>query len=381
MKDDYKIRIFQPNVRPYRIGLFEGIGCRYPKRVELCAAPFFDSTLPSCALKGVEMDYTHPYVVTKVVRWQRGFSIEGLKKGDVVVIAGEPRNLSMMRIAMLARSHGIGVLWWGLHKMPNQKWLTLRIRKWIMTRLADTVLFYNKAGVDWMRNEGDDISHVFATGNTINQAPIKDAIKAWTPEKLLDFKRKNDLIGKRIVLSCSRIIEKQRLHEAIVALAQTPLNRPDTILVVIGDGPLKDECVSLAKKEGVSDRIRWLGAIYDEHEMAPWFLSARAFTYPGPVGLAILKALSYGLPAVINDTHNSTEAEIMENGKTGMLFKENDTYDLSSVLDELMKDEERWRKMSEYSQKVAFENYSMDQMVDNFCAALEDAHKQAMIKA
>lgn len=262
--------------------------------------------------------------------------------------------------------------------MPEQKWITLKIRKWIMTRLADTVLFYNKVGIEWMRNEGDDISHVFATGNTINQAPIKEAIKHWTPDKLLDFKRNNNLIGKRIILSCSRIIEKQRLHEAIVALAQTPLNRPDTILVVIGDGPLKEACEGIAKKEGVSDRVRWLGAMYDEYEMAPWFLSARAFTYPGPVGLAILKALSYGLPVVINDTHNSTEAEIMENGKTGLLFKESDTYDLASTLNILMSDEARWKEMSAYSKKIAYENYSMEQMIDNFCAALEDAHEQAI---
>ena len=178
-------------------------------------------------------------------------------------------------------------------------------------------------------------------------------------------------------MTCSRIIEKQRLHEAIEALSKKPLAREDTLLVVIGDGPLKDDCQRLAERLGVSSRIRWLGAIFDERDMAPWFLSAKAFTYPGPVGLAILKALSYGLPAVLNDTHNSTEAEIMENGKTGLLFKEHDTEDLARTLDELMSDEGRREKMSEYSRKVAFENYSMDMMINNFSAAIEDAASQA----
>ena len=177
-------------------------------------------------------------------------------------------------------------------------------------------------------------------------------------------------------MTCSRIIEKQRLHEAIEALSKKPLAREDTFLVGIGDGPLKGDCQKLAERLGVSSRIRWLGAIFDERDMAPWFLSAKVFTYPGPVGLAILKALSYGLPAVLNDTHNSTEAEIMENGKTGLLFKEHDTEDLARTIDELMSDEERRDKMCEYSKKIAFENYSMDMMINNFSAAIEDAASQ-----
>ena len=372
----YQIRIFQPDVRPYRVGLFSGVAAKFVHRVTLCAAPCFDDNIPCLEVAGVYCDYNHPIVSLGGLDWQKGFTLKGLRRGDVVVVCGGPRNLAMMWIAIKARFKGIGVVWWGLHKMPSQKRCNLILRKWIMKTLSNTILFYNKSGIQWLRDDGYNVQHVFATGNTINQEPIKAAINKWTDERLSEFHRANNLVGKRCILACSRIIEKQRLHEAIEALAKEPLHREDTLLVVIGDGPLKTECVELSRRLGVDGRIRWLGAIYDEDNMAPWFLSAKAFTYPGPVGLAILKALSYGLPAVINDTHNSTEAEIMENGKTGLLFKEGDVDDLARVLDELMSNDARWKEMSEYSKKVAYENYSMEQMVNNYCAAIEDAHMQ-----
>ena len=376
MHDDFNIRIFQPNVRPYRVALFDGVGKRYIGRVSLCAAPYFDVDTPSCPLSAVTTDYNHPYSHFAGLHWQHGFSLDGLERGDIVVICGEPRNLSMMWLAVRARRKGIGVVWWGLHRMPNQNMFNLSIRRRLMFGLADTILFYNKSGIDWLRNEGFDVRHVFATGNTINQETIKNAIAYWTPDKLSGFRKEQGIDGKKVILACSRIIEKQRLHEAIEAMAMGPLDREDTMLAVIGDGPLRQQCEELASRLKVSARIRWIGSLYDENEVAPWFLSARAFTYPGPVGLAILKALSYGLPVVINDTHNSTEAEIMENNKTGLLFRESDVKDLACKLNELMSDENRWQEMSSYSRKVAYENYSMDQMVDNFCSAIEDAHAQ-----
>ena len=44
------------------------------------------------------------------------------------------------------------------------------------------------------------------------------------------------------------------------------------------------------------DLVGDLGSIYDEIELAPWFLTADAFVYPENIGLSILHAFGYGLP-------------------------------------------------------------------------------------
>mgnify|MGYP002626433265 CR=1 FL=1 len=142
-----------------------------------------------------------------------------------------------------------------------------------------------------------------------------------------------------------------------------------------GDGDKRTEWEDLAKELNVNDKIIWIGTTRDQEEMAPWFLSAKLFVYPGQIGLSILHAFSYGLPAVVHDNpeHQMPEYEVMEDGKTGRLFKENDVNDLSNVVNGLLADEPARAKMSQYSREQAFTRYSMDNMISNFVNAIEAA--------
>lgn len=370
----YKVRIFQPLVPHYRVGLFKGIGRQLPGRVEICAPENQGEYNKSIPVDGVLCDFCHPERKVGPFYIMKRATLKGMQRGDVVVIEGNIRKLSFLRIALQAKLRGIGVVWWGLHRMPDQKKLPEVVRVWIMKHLASSILFYNQTGVDWFKARGEDISRVFAVGNAIDQQPIKTELEYWTPNRLSAFSRANGLSSARVLLACTRLSDKVRLHEAIRAMAEPDMPQ-DVILAVIGDGPLREELMKLAKDTGVEKKIRWLGAMFDQHDMAPWFLSAKLFVYPGPVGLGVLHAMAYGLPAVLNDTHNSTEAEAFENGKCGLMFKEFDVADLAKTIQTLLNDERNTNLMGEYAQRRVFKYYTMDNMVRNYCAAIVAAHK------
>lgn len=373
--NNFKIRIFQPLVPHYRVGLFAGIGKRYPGSVEICAPSQKSEFFKSLPVDGVVCDYKHPEIKFGPFYFMAGANLDGLTKGDVIVIEGNIRKLTFLMLAREARKKGIGVVWWGLHQMPGQRKFSENLRAWAMKRFADSILFYNKTGIEWMKNRGGNITHVFAVGNAIDQDPIKKELAIWTPEMLSEFQAKNGIENKRVILACSRLSDKVRLHEAIIAMADGAMPE-DVELAIIGDGPLGDSLKALTKEKGVNDRVRFLGAMFDQHDMAPWFLSAKLFVYPGPVGLGILHALSYGLPAILNDTHNSTEAESFENGKTGRMFKEFDAKSLAVTIAGLLDDEGARAAMGKYAQERVFKYYTMAAMVNNWCEAIEDAHKQ-----
>lgn len=374
---NYKVRIFQPLVPHYRVGLFKGIGRQLPGRVEVCAPENQGEYNKSIPVDGVLCDFCHPERKVGPFYIMKRATLKGMQRGDVVVIEGNIRKLSFLRIALQAKLRGIGVVWWGLHRMPDQKKLPEAVRVWIMKHLASSILFYNQTGVDWFKACGEDISRVFAVGNAIDQQPIKTELEYWTPNRLSAFSRANGLSSARVLLACTRLSDKVRLHEAIRAMAEPDMPH-DVILAVIGDGPLREELMKLAKDTGVEEKIRWLGAMFDQHDMAPWFLSAKLFVYPGPVGLGILHAMAYGLPAVLNDTHNSTEAEAFENGKCGLMFKEFDVADLARTIQTLLNDERNTNLMGEYAQRRVFKYYTMDNMVRNYCAAIEYAAKSVL---
>ena len=87
--------------------------------------------------------------------------------------------------------------------------------------------------------------------------------------------------------------------------------------------------------------------------------------------------MSYGLPVVVHDNaeHQMPEYEIMEDGLSGLCFREDDEGDLVMKLYKVINNDGLRSRMSEYCKSVAYEKYSMSQMVANFSEAIEVAAK------
>ena len=366
MKDGFKIRIFQPIAPEYRVALFNGLGRRYADRIDIWAAESMGKDV-SCPLSDMAYDYAHPFRRIGPFVWQTGLSLRGLSRGDVIVVCGDIHQLSSVWIALKAKLRGIKVIWWGHHTTAYANERKVGVRLLIARCLSDIYLCYTKTGISYLEKRGFVHGKVFATGNTIDQKPIKQAMCDYDGADMFD--------GHPGVLCCSVLREKVKLDLAIRALTDHKLK--DVRLAVIGDGPKKDDYMRLAEETGVAERIVWIGATRDQKQMAPWFLSAKAFVYPGAVGLSILHSMSYGLPVVVHDNaeHQMPEYEIMEDGLTGFCFQENDAGDLAAKLAKVINDRGLRSKMSEYCKTVAYEKYSMSQMVANFCEAIEAAAK------
>lgn len=75
----------------------------------------------------------------------------------------------------------------------------------------------------------------------------------------------------------------------------------------------------------------FLGAIYEEDQLAPLFLGARAVVSPGKVGLLAMHAMAYGTPVITHGDldRQMPEIEAIEPGVTGALFKRGDDADLA----------------------------------------------------
>lgn len=365
-----KIRILHHWVPEYRVALYEGLGQKYPGAIEILSSR--EGVKVPYELKGVLVDYDHPFMRFGPVKWQKGMTLKGIKPGrDIVVINGDVRELSSVWAALKARFLGIKVLWWAQHRGSSSTDLSSNIRLLISKWLSDAFICYTRTGIEYLVSKGFERDRVFATGNTIDQKPIKAAIEYWTQSKLEEFQKRAGIVNKKIFLCCGYMRTKVHLDLFIRAMPAADLQ--DVILVVIGDGEKKESYVELSKSLGVNSRIIWLPSTHDQNEMAPWFLSAKAFVYPGSIGLSILHAMSYGLPVIThgNADHQMPEFEAMENGKTGYVFPEGDVDGLIRVSAKILSDENSRLGMSKYAQEMALEKYSMDQMVNNFAEAID----------
>jgi glycosyltransferase involved in cell wall biosynthesis len=137
-----------------------------------------------------------------------------------------------------------------------------------------------------------------------------------------------DAVEPGLVIHVGRLVEKKGTAQLLAAFATVRARNPAARLVVIGDGPLRARLAHEAA--GLGDAVRFLGALPPD-AVARWMQRAWLIAAPSLTasdgdaeGLptVLVEAAASGLPAVA--THHSGIAEVVADGRTGMLVPEGD---------------------------------------------------------
>jgi teichuronic acid biosynthesis glycosyltransferase TuaC len=133
-------------------------------------------------------------------------------------------------------------------------------------------------------------------------------------------------LARRTLGSVGWLIERKGHHHAICALAALP----DTDLLIVGEGPERTALERLAAKEGVSERVRFLGRI--EQKQLPEIYSAMdalvlASAREGWANV-LLEAMACGTPVVASAVWGTPE--VVAAPEAGVLMK---TVDAQGVIE------------------------------------------------
>src|SRR5439155_6672500 len=127
-----------------------------------------------------------------------------------------------------------------------------------------------------------------------------------------------------------------------------------------------------ARQLGIGEHVRWLGSVFDEPELAPWFLSSRLLVHPSGIGLTLLHAFGYGLPVVTQDDASAQmpEFDAFVPGETGILYRSGNISDLVDAVCRCLSDDAARRRMARRAQQIARERYNIDQMTER-CVGMD----------
>lgn len=142
---------------------------------------------------------------------------------------------------------------------------------------------------------------------------------------------------KKIIISVGRLAGEKNFDTLIKAFAIVAKAHDDIILALIGDGPDKGDLEKLAKKEGVGDRVDFLGRVPFE-EMPNHLKAADFFAFASITetqGLVTMEAMAADLPVIAVDATGTSD--IVEDGKDGILT-ENNPESLAEGIDRVMAD-------------------------------------------
>lgn len=171
---------------------------------------------------------------------------------------------------------------------------------------------------------------------------------------------------KPVVLFVGRLVEIKGVTYLIEAMKNI-----DAKLVIVGDGPLKNDLMQQAAPQ--KDKICFMGSRTHE-ELIKIYASADVFVAPSitaangdkeGLGLVLLEAMASGLPVI--GSNSGGIPEIVHDGENGFLTREKDSKAIAQKINALLTNKEGYERMSEsavltakrYDYKVLGKKYSL----------------------
>lgn len=362
------IHIVQPLIPHYRVSLFKGLQKLMPCifysgfSSEVGMSESLDSLNDNCTIRLYPLG----------LKWQKNLLSISFSKGDVLVVCGDIRFISNYPLMLKAKLRGVKVVWWGQVWSAGTSKVSFWIRIFISRIFANRFLAYTSRELTKIPFFLFSKKQLFATENAIDDNAVQKAKAIFTNEKLIAFRAEKGLINKKIILFCGRITEKVDMKFALDVMQKLFTQSDLYVFAIIGSGDQMYDLQEYGRTLGCDQRIFWIGAVFGEENLAPWFLSSSVFFYPGSIGLSITHAFHYALPIVTHGDISKHMPEIaaLEIGGNGNVYDIGDVDGAVSALSGILENDELQKQYGKHALHTARAKYSMDAMVNNFYKAV-----------
>jgi phosphatidylinositol alpha-1,6-mannosyltransferase len=184
-------------------------------------------------------------------------------------------------------------------------------------------------------------------------------------------------LGKRpVLLTIARLVPRKGIDSVLEALAAVRRAVPDLVYVVAGDGPDRERLVELARRLGVDESVRFVGAVEDA-ELPLWYSLGDVFVMPSRsdppdvegFGIVYLEAAACERPVVAARAGGVPDA--VADGVSGLLVEPGDRDGLARALAELLSDPARRANLGRRARERVLAELTWDRIADATFAALE----------
>lgn len=250
----------------------------------------------------------------------------------------------------------------------NQMWYTQFIRQtrskvdlYIAVSKATEKQIIENTGIN-----GDEIKVLFNYVDVDYYSSNETNIKIPEESRRIHLKEDDFILG-----FAGRHVERKGCRDLILALEE--LKRFENIkLLLVGEGPKKEENIKLVNKLGLNNNIFFLGYIPDIR----WLYSTiDCFVIPShwePFGIVALEAYASGVPVIASNVEGLNE--VVLDAKTGFLFESRNEKDLARKIELIYHDEKlRMELIKNGLEKVG--NYTLEKYLVTldsiYCSLME----------
>ena len=236
--------------------------------------------------------------------------------------------------------------------LPPMKRFAYRAIETTLGRFADRVICGSQLEREHARELGigDERLAVIPNGIGSIAVPLRETVR-----------RNLGLTDDQIAVGFVGRMDHQKAPERLVAAACELLPAmPNLTFLMIGEGPRRPELEAMLRSAGLTERVRWLGAINARHCMPAFDMLAVSSHYEG-FAYVLIEALYAGLPVVstlVGGTH-----ETIEHGVNGFIAPHGTSGELAEAIRRIADDPALRHAMGAESRKRA-EHFSILGMAD-----------------
>ena len=179
--------------------------------------------------------------------------------------------------------------------------------------------------------------------------------------------------GPHMIFACRQLFPRKGIRFLVEAVARLADRFPDVRLVVAGDGFERPELEALARRLGIAERTRFLGAV-PNGELPRFYRAAAVSVIPSleeGFGIPAAEAMGCEVPVVASDAGGLPE--VVEDGVTGFVVPRGDAEALARALATLLADADLRRRMGRAGRRRALARFDWDQSAARFEALFRGA--------
>src|SRR6266498_4663301 len=169
---------------------------------------------------------------------------------------------------------------------------------------------------------------------------------------------------RKIILYVGRIVREKGIFTLLDALEKLRKQGKDVSLVLVGEGPLKEDLAKEVLRRKLNDRVKLAGFV-DEKKLVSLYNSSDAFVLPShfePFGMVALEAMASRVPVVVSDVGGLSE--IVEDGITGVKVPSSDPHALAEGILRVLENRELSERLKENAYRAVQERYRWDTIAE-----------------
>jgi len=331
---------------PYWLHLHRRIDQEMPE-IELHCLSLYDVADQPWSLKGQDirpMCFGEPgeYDTDRPLRtlrhdWDKGGRIiEWLREHNArAAVIGGYHNITAPRVFAWCHAHRIPCFIMGDSNIHADRTTGLRrvvknlVVRWVLSKTSG-VMPHGTAGRNFYLKYGADPKKIYYFPGEPDYRLIEDM-----PASEVEAARVTHGFapGRRRLVYCGRLVGVKRvdlLMSAFVAIAD---QRPEWDLVILGDGPLKQQLASQIP-ESLKNRVSWTGFLGDQRKIAGVYRNCDVLVLPSdhePWAIVVNEAVAAGLAVVTSNVVGAAD-DLVRPGVNGLTFPRGDAVALTACL-------------------------------------------------